>query len=113
LVGIADFLQIRRYCGCTSDHVEQEVPLRAKEQQDNRADSETPAGANQHEQNDREQRCRGYRCSNLRTPAILFLTRVQFTSARFNSSSLLSSLAELAFCGQALVVGKVFGGFRN
>jgi hypothetical protein len=47
------------------------------------------------------------------TPAILFLTRVQFTSARFNSSSLLSSLAELAFCGQALVVGKVFGGFRN
>ncbi len=47
------------------------------------------------------------------TPAILFLTRVQFVECALQLFKLLSSLAELAFRGQALVVGKVFGGFRN
>jgi hypothetical protein len=47
------------------------------------------------------------------TPAILFLTRVQFVECALQLFKLLSGLAELAFRGQALVVGKVFGGFRN
>ena len=47
------------------------------------------------------------------TPAILFLTRVQFVECSLQLFKLLSSLAELAFRGQALVVGQVFGGFRN
>jgi hypothetical protein len=46
-------------------------------------------------------------------PAILFLTRVQFVECALQLFQLLSSLAELAFRGQALIVGKVFGRFRN
>src|ERR1017187_1562200 len=47
------------------------------------------------------------------TTARLSLTRVQFVECALQLFKLLSSLAELAFRRQALVVGKVFGGFRD
>jgi len=43
----------------------------------------------------------------------LSLTRVQFIDCALQSFKLLSSLAQLAFRCQALVVGKVFGSFRD
>ena len=45
--------------------------------------------------------------------AKLSLTRVQFVESALQMFKFLPSLAELAFRGQALVVGKVFGSFRN
>src|ERR1039458_10841416 len=47
------------------------------------------------------------------TAARLSLARVQFVECALQFFKLLSSLAELAFRRQALVVGKVFGGFRD
>jgi hypothetical protein len=45
--------------------------------------------------------------------ARLSLARVQLVECALQLFKLLSSLAELTFCRQALVVSKVFGGFRN
>src|SRR5712692_11107728 len=45
--------------------------------------------------------------------ARLSLTRVQLVECTLQLFKLLPSLAELAFRRQALVVGKVFGGFRD
>jgi hypothetical protein len=47
------------------------------------------------------------------TAARLSLTRVQLLQRALQLFKLLPSLAELAFRRQALVVGKVFGGFRD
>src|SRR6266849_6389678 len=47
------------------------------------------------------------------TAARLSLTRVQFVDGALQLFKLLTSLAELAFRCQALVVGEVFGGFRD
>jgi hypothetical protein len=47
------------------------------------------------------------------TAARLSLTRVQFVERALQLFKLLPCLAELAFRRQALVVGKVFGGFRD
>ena len=47
------------------------------------------------------------------TAARLSLTRVQFVECALQLLKLLSSFPELAFGRQALVVGKVFGGFRD
>ena len=41
------------------------------------------------------------------------LTLVQLVESALQLFKLLPSLSELAFSGQVLVVGKVFGGFRN
>src|SRR5439155_24327467 len=43
----------------------------------------------------------------------LSLTRVQLVDCALQLFKLLPSFAELAFCRQPLVVGKVFGGFRD
>src|SRR5690349_5802456 len=47
------------------------------------------------------------------TTARLSWTRIQLVECALQLFKLLSSLAELAFRRQALVVGKVFGGFRD
>src|SRR4030088_2869219 len=47
------------------------------------------------------------------TAARLFFTRVQLVERAFQFFKLLSSLAELAFRCQTLVIGKVFGGFGD
>src|SRR5712691_5895581 len=43
----------------------------------------------------------------------LSLTRIQFVDCPLQLFKLLPRLAELAFGGEALVVGEVFGGFRD
>src|SRR5260370_24453112 len=48
-----------------------------------------------------------------RTVARLSLNRVQLVECALQLFKLLSRLAELAFCGEALVVGEVFGSFRD
>jgi hypothetical protein len=47
------------------------------------------------------------------TTASLFLARTHFVECTLQFFQLLSSLAKLAFSCQALVVGQVFGGFRD
>src|SRR3984957_20880093 len=47
------------------------------------------------------------------TASRLFLRRVQLVECAFQCFKLLSSLAKFAFRGQPLVVGKIFGGFRD
>jgi len=47
------------------------------------------------------------------TAARLSLARVQLVECALQLFKLLSSLAELSFRRQALVVGKIFGGFRD
>ena len=55
----------------------------------------------------------GFENQDRSTAARLSLTRVQLVDCALQLFKLLSSLAELAFRCQTLVVGKVFGGFRD
>jgi hypothetical protein len=50
---------------------------------------------------------------SLSAAARLLLARVQFVECALQLFKLLPSLPELAFRRQALIVGKVFGGFRD
>src|ERR1035441_6486383 len=61
-----DFFQIGGNGHGAGDHVEQNVPLRAEQQQNDRAESQTSAQANQDQQHNREQRRRWNRGGNLR-----------------------------------------------
>src|ERR1700732_4008166 len=50
---------------------------------------------------------------NAAPAARLSLTGVQLVDCALQLFKLLSRLAKLAFCGEALVVGEVFGSFRD
>ena len=66
MVDIADFLQVGGNGRRPGNDVEQDVPLRSQQQQDNRADAQSASHANQHQQDDGEQRRRGNRGGDLR-----------------------------------------------
>ena len=63
---VADFLEIRGDRAGARDHIEQDVPLRSQQQQNNGRDAQSSAGANQQQQHDGEQRGRGHGCGHLR-----------------------------------------------
>ena len=61
-----DFLQVTRDCHRPRDHVEQDVPLRAKEHQQDRTNADARADMDQRQQDDREENRRRERSGNLR-----------------------------------------------
>jgi len=60
------FFQVGGNGDGAGDHVEQNVPLRAEQQQNDRAESQTSAQANQDQHHNREQRRGRHRSGNLR-----------------------------------------------
>ena len=63
---LGDFLEIRRNRAGARNHVEQDVPLRAEQHQQYRADAESAAQLDDGQQQDRKQRRRGNRSRDLR-----------------------------------------------